>query len=146
MKSNSMVGTSMAIGLFNAGLLGAICISLASSWAFGEIFGWAHSLNNKIKEAKWFYANYFFTLFTAGAVVLIPGAPLVLITLFVQVIAVTLLPAALVFLILLLNDESVMGEYRNTPAQNFIGGGIIVVIVILSTLYGLSVLFPNLFG
>ena len=80
MKSNRYLGTFMAIGLFDAGLLGAICISLASSWAFGEIFGWAHSLNNKIKEAPWFYANYFITLISAGLVVLIPHAPLVLIT------------------------------------------------------------------
>lgn len=145
MKTNHYVGTFMAIGLFDAGLLGAICISLASSWAFGEIFGWAHSLNQKIKEARWFYASYFFTLITAGLVVLIPGAPLVLITLFVQVVAVTLLPAALVFLILLLNDKKHMGEYCNTLSQNLIGGFIVVSIVILSSLYGISVMFPNLF-
>jgi Mn2+/Fe2+ NRAMP family transporter len=36
----------------------------------------------------------------------------VLITLFVQVIATTLLPAALVFLILLLNDKKTMGKVR----------------------------------
>jgi Mn2+/Fe2+ NRAMP family transporter len=77
--------------------------------------------------------------------VLIPGAPLVLITLFVQVVAVTLLPAALVFLILLLNDKKHMGEYSNTLSQNLIGGFIIISIVILSTLYGISVMFPNLF-
>jgi len=142
---NHYVGTFMAIGLFDAGLLGAICISLASSWAFGEIFGWAHSLNRKIKEAPWFYAFYFFTLITAGLVVLIPGAPLVLITLFVQVVAVTLLPAALVFLILLLNDRKRMGEYCNSPTENVIGGIIVVSIVTLSTLYGVSVMFPRLF-
>lgn len=84
-------------------------------------------------------------LVTAGLVVLIPNAPLVLITLFVQVIAVTLLPAALVFLILLLNDKKTMGHYANTSTQNIICGFIVVVIVILSTLYGLSVLFPNMF-
>ena len=145
MKTNRYVGTFMAIGLFDAGLLGAICISLASSWAFGEIFGWAHSLNQKIKEAPWFYASYFFTLITAGLVVLIPGAPLVLITLFVQVIAVTLLPAALVFLILLLNDRQTMGDYCNGVWQNLIGGFIVVTIVLLSSLYGISVMFPNLF-
>jgi Mn2+/Fe2+ NRAMP family transporter len=78
--------------------------------------------------------------------VLIPKAPLVLITLFVQVIAVTLLPAALVFLILLLNDEKTMGEYRNSLGQNIVGTVIVSGIVILSTLYGISVLFPNLFG
>ncbi len=145
MGINKYVGTLLAIGLFDAGFLGAICISLASSWAFGEVFGWAHSLNKKVKEAPWFYASYFFTLITAGIVVLIPGAPLVLITLFVQVIAVTLLPAALVFLILLLNDKDTMGDYKNTIAQNVINIAIVVVIIILSTLFGISALFPNLF-
>jgi Mn2+/Fe2+ NRAMP family transporter len=145
MKTDRYVGTFLAIGLFDAGLLGAICISLASSWAFGEIFGWAHSLNVKIKQAPWFYASYFVTLVIAGLVVLIPGAPLVLITLFVQVVAVTLLPAALVFLILLLNDRQTMGQYCNTASQNWIAGGIVVAIVVLSTLYGVSVLFPDKF-
>jgi NRAMP (natural resistance-associated macrophage protein)-like metal ion transporter len=145
MGINKYLGTFLAIGLFDAGFLGAICISLASSWAFGEIFGWAHSLNNKIKEAPWFYGSYFIALITAGTVVLIPGAPLVLITLFVQVIAVTLLPAALVFLILLLNDGELMGKFKNTRAQNIISVTIVVCIVLLSTLYAVSTLFPNLF-
>jgi Mn2+/Fe2+ NRAMP family transporter len=117
MPTNTVVGTSMAIGLFDAGLLGAICLSLASSWAFGEVFGWAHSLNNRIKEAPWFYASYMVALVTAGLVVLIPNAPLVLITLFVQVVAVTLLPAALVFLILLLNEKQVMGARQHAASQ-----------------------------
>ena len=145
MKTNKYLGTFLAIGLFNAGFLGAICISLASSWAFGEVFGWAHSLNKKVKEAPWFYATYFITLITAGLVVLIPGAPLVLITLFVQVIAVTLLPAALVFLILLLNNEEMMGKFKNTLWLNIVDFTIVIVIIILSTLYGISALFPNLF-
>jgi NRAMP (natural resistance-associated macrophage protein)-like metal ion transporter len=145
MKTNKYAGTFMAIGLFDAGFLGAICISLASSWAFGEVFGWAHSLNNKIREAPWFYGSYFFSLITAGCVVLIPNAPLVLITLFVQVVAVTLLPAALVFLILLLNNKKTMGEYTNTLWQNIVATTIVVAIVILSTLYGVSALFPDLF-
>ena len=145
MKTNNLLGTFLAIGLFNAGFLGAICISLASSWAFGEVFGWAHSLNLKVKQAPWFYAAYFITLVLAGGVVLIPNAPLVLITLFVQVIAVTLLPAALVFLILLLNNEELMGKYKNTRLQNIISITIVLVIIVLSTLYGLGTLFPGLF-
>jgi Mn2+/Fe2+ NRAMP family transporter len=145
MPMNKWIGSIVAIGLFDAGLLGAICISLASSWAFGEVFGWAHSLNNKIKEAPWFYAYYFFDLLLAGTVVLIPNAPLVLITLFVQVIATTLLPAALVFLILLLNDESIMGKYKNKPFDNIANISIVVMLIIISTGYGISVLFPNMF-
>ena len=145
MKTDKYVGTLLAIGLFDAGFLGAICISLSSSWAFGEVFGWAHSLNHKIREAPWFYAFYLFALITAGGVVLIPGAPLVMITLFVQVIAVTLLPAALVFLILLLNNEELMGKYKNSFWENVANTVIVVAIIILSTLYGISALFPELF-
>jgi Mn2+/Fe2+ NRAMP family transporter len=143
MGINKYLGTLLAIGLFDAGLLGAICISLASSWAFGEVFGWAHSLNSRIREAQWFYAFYFFALISAGAVVLIPGAPLVLITLFVQVIAVTLLPASLVFLILMLNNEESMGRYRNGVFQNIANVAIALAIIVLSTMYAISTLFPN---
>ena len=145
MGINQYLGTFLAIGLFDAGFLGAICISLASSWAFGEVFGWAHSLNYRVKEAPWFYASYFFLIVSAGSVVLIPKAPLVLITLFVQVVAVTLLPAALTFLLLLLNNEELMGKYKNNMTQNVINFSIVTVIITLSTLYGVSVLFPNLF-
>jgi Mn2+/Fe2+ NRAMP family transporter len=144
MGIDKWLGTLLAVGLFDAGFLGAICISLASSWAFGEVFGWAHSLNQNVKQAPWFYAYYFFTLVFAGVVVLIPGAPLVLITLFVQVIAVTLLPAALVFLIVLLNDEQTMGEHKNTWFQNVANIGIVSLIIVVSTLYGVSAVFPNI--
>jgi NRAMP (natural resistance-associated macrophage protein)-like metal ion transporter len=144
MGFNKWIGTFLAIGLFDAGFLGAICISLASSWAFGEVFGWAHSLNNKIREAPWFYGSYLLLVASAGAVVLLPGAPLVLITLFVQVIATTLLPAAMVFLILLLNDKERMGEYRNTRMQNVLSVTVVIVIVTLSTMYAVTALFPHL--
>ncbi len=134
-----------AIGLFDAGFLGALCISLSSSWAVGEVFGWAHSLNHKVRDAPWFYLLYLFTLFSSGAVVLIPGAPLVAITMFVQVIAVTLLPAALIFLLLLLNDRSVMGEFVNTRWQNITNWGIVIIVTCMSTLLGIQTLFPKLF-
>ena len=133
-----------AIGLFDAGFLGALCISLATSWAVGEVFGWAHSLNKKVKEAPWFYGIYLAMLLTSGAVVLIPNAPLIMITMFVQVVAVTLLPAALVFLILLLNDKPLMGKHVNTHWQNIINWGIVIFTVIMSSCLGIGTLFPDL--
>lgn len=144
-KINFYVGTFLAIGLFDAGLLGAICISLASSWALGEVFGWAHSLNTKVKQAPWFFIFRVIILCTAGIVVMIPHAPLIAITLFVQVIAVTLLPSTLVFLILLLNNEELMGKYKNNLLQNILGTAMVTLIVVVSTLYGISIIFPHLF-
>ena len=135
-----------AIGLFDAGFLGALCISLSTSWAVGEVFGWAHSLNRSVREAPWFYAMHVVMLLTAGMVVLIPRAPLITITMFVQVVAVTLLPSALVFLILLLNDKSVMGQHVNTRWQNIANGTIVFFVIAVSTVFGLSTVFPGLFG
>ncbi len=139
--------TLFAIGLFDAGLLGALCISLATSWAVGEVFGWAHSLNKSVREAPWFYVVYLLMLISAGVVTLISSTKLQDgITLFVQVVAVTLLPAALVFLILLLNDKPLMGEYVNTRWQNFVNWTIVVFVIAISTVYAVSVLFPQWFS
>jgi NRAMP (natural resistance-associated macrophage protein)-like metal ion transporter len=136
-----------AIGLFDAGLLGALCISLATSWALGEVFGWAHSLNRSVKQAPWFYVAYVLMLMSAGVVSLIASVDLQnIITIFVQVVAVTLMPAALVFLILLLNDRSLMGDHVNTRWQNIANWSITAFVILMSTAYGVSVLFPEWFG
>jgi NRAMP (natural resistance-associated macrophage protein)-like metal ion transporter len=132
-----------AIGLFDAGFLGALCISLSSSWAFGEVFGWAHSLNLSVREAPWFYVVYGGMLASAGGLTLLPGAPLIDITMFVLVVAVTLLPASLVFLLILLNDRTWMGEHVNRPWQNTVSVSIVLLVVVMSTLFALTTLFPG---
>ncbi len=146
MPLHPYVGIILAIGLFDAGLIGALSVSLASSWAVGEVFGWSHSLNDRLGQAKWFNVFRLSIMVIAGAIVLIPNAPLGAITLFVQVIAVTLLPAALVFLIVLLNQEELVGSYKNTRVQNILAGTIVTVILALSTVYAVGSLFPHLFG
>jgi Mn2+/Fe2+ NRAMP family transporter len=133
-----------AIGLFDAGLLGALCISLATSWAMGEVFGWAHSLNRSVREARWFYVIYVLMLLSAGFVSLVASIAVQnVITIFVQVVAVMLLPAALVFLILLLNDEGLMGQHVNTRWQNIANWSITILVVAAATLYAISVIFPE---
>ncbi|MGA2221480.1 MAG: divalent metal cation transporter [Verrucomicrobiia bacterium] len=136
-----------AIGLFDAGLLGALCISLATSWALGEVFGWAHSLNKSVREAPWFYVAYVLMLMSAGVVSLVSSTKVQdVITIFVQVVAVTLLPAALFFLILILNDKQVMGEHTNTRWQNIANWSIAIFVVAISTVYGISTIYPEWFG
>jgi NRAMP (natural resistance-associated macrophage protein)-like metal ion transporter len=131
-----------AIGLFDAGLLGALCISLSTSWAVGEVFGWAHSLNKSVRDAPWFYVVYLGMLASAGFVSLVSSTPVQNnITLFVQVVAVTLLPVVLVFLILMLNDKPLMGEYVNTRWQNIINWTIVISIITISTRYAVFILF-----
>ena len=55
--------------------------------------------------------------------------------------AVTLLPAALTFLILLLNDKQLMGEYVNTLWENIANWAIVVFVIIVSTIYAVFQLF-----
>jgi Mn2+/Fe2+ NRAMP family transporter len=85
-------------------------------------------------------------LLSSGAVVLIPGAPLITITMFVQIVAVTLLPACLFFLILILNSPEFMGDRVNTRWQNIANVSIAIFMTIMSTLFALSTLFPQWFG
>jgi hypothetical protein len=39
-----------------------------------------------------------------------------------------------------------MGSYANTKFQNLIDGTILAAVIGISTLYGISTIFPNLFG
>jgi hypothetical protein len=80
----------------------------------------------------------------AAAVVMTPGTPLGLLTNAVQTLAGVLLPSATVFLLLLANDEAVLGPWVNTRTLNLITGAIVAVLVMLSIILTASVLFPEM--
>jgi Mn2+/Fe2+ NRAMP family transporter len=90
---------------------------------------------------------YVLMLMSAGVISLIASVDVQnIITIFVQVVAVTLMPAALMFLILLLNDKPLMGEHVNTRWQNIANWSITLFVIVMSTAYGVSILFPEWFG
>jgi NRAMP (natural resistance-associated macrophage protein)-like metal ion transporter len=139
-------GALFAVLLLDASLIGAAAITLASSYALGDMAGARHSLDRSIKEAPLFYGLYAFFLAAAGAVVLIPGVPLGLITEGVQALAGILLPAATVILILLCNDKEILGPWVNRPWLNGVAGVIVGVLVLLSMTLTVATLFPHLSG
>ncbi len=141
-----VVSALFAVGLTEAGFVAATTMSLSSSWAFTEVMGLARSLNQSVRQAPVFYVTYFGEVLIAGAVVLIPHAPLTLIALLVQVVNTVLMPPALMFLLLFLNDRSLMGAHVNTRFQNILVGGTAVLLFLLSAIYGLTLLFPHLLG
>ena len=59
-------------------------------------------------------------------------------------LAGVLLPSATVFLLLLANDEAVLGPWVNTRTLNLITGAIVAVLVMLSIILTASVLFPDM--
>src|ERR1700721_3599691 len=79
-----------------------------------------------------------------AAIVLIPRAPLGLITEGVQVLAGVLLPSATVFLLLLCNDKAVIGPWVNRRGTNVFTSGVIAVLITLSVVLTASVVFPQI--
>ena len=132
--------------MINAAVLGTTTISLSSAWAYGEVQGWPHSLQKPVREAPGFYAVYALCVMAAAGLVLIPRAPLQLIILSVQVLAGLMLPSAIIFLQLLLNDKEVLGErFANKRWNNIVNWTIVIVLFVLSLLLAAQVAVPTLF-
>jgi Mn2+/Fe2+ NRAMP family transporter len=142
-RSNAL-GAIFAIVLFDASIIGAAAVTLSTSYAFGDVFGMRHSLHRGFKEAKQFYLSYTAMVAAAAGIVLIPGAPLGLITTSVQALAGLLLPSASVFLLLLCNDPEVLGPWVNAKWLNGVAAVIVAVLLILSGTLMASTLFPQI--
>ena len=135
-----------ALALFDACIIGASAVSLATAYAVGDVLDLRYSLHRKPAEAKAFYAVYCGLIMLAAALVLTPGTPLGLLTNAVQTLAGVLLPSATVFLLLLCNDKAVLGPWVNTKALNLFTGTVIAVLVMLSIILTASVLYPEMSG
>jgi Mn2+/Fe2+ NRAMP family transporter len=145
--AGQIVRNGVLLLMVNAAVLGTTAISLASAWAYGEVRGWEHSLHKKLWEAPGFYATYIACVGAAAAIVLIPHVPLQLVIISVQVFAGIVLPSAIIFLQLLLNDRELLGDrWVNRPWNNYINWTIIVVLFTLSLLLAAQVMLPNLFN
>ena len=143
-QHNNILGALFAIVLLDASIVGAAAVTLATSYAFGDVFGLKHSLHRGFADAKQFYLSYTVMVVLAAAIVLIPGAPLGLITTAVQALAGLLLPSASVFLLLLCNDREVLGPWVNRPWLNWVAGVIVAVLLLLSGILMATTLFPDL--
>jgi Mn2+/Fe2+ NRAMP family transporter len=140
----SAAGAFFAIVLLNASLIGAGAVTLSTSYAFGDVFGTKGSLHRSFADAKAFYAIFSLLVAAAAAIVLIPGAPLGVITVAVQALAGVLLPSASVFLLLLCNDREVLGPWRNPSWLNVLASVIVAVLVLLSLILMATTLFPHI--
>jgi Mn2+/Fe2+ NRAMP family transporter len=142
-QHSSALGWLFAIVLLDASIIGAAAVTLSTSYAFGDVFGLKHSLHRGFSDAKEFYFSYTGMVAAAAAIVLIPGAPLGLITTAVQALAGLLLPSASVFLLLLCNDREVLGPWVNRRWLNIVAGFIVTTLLLLSGILMATTLFPD---
>ena len=136
-------GAIFALLLFDASIVGASAVTLATSYAFGDVFGLRHSLHRGVREAKLFYASYTGMVALAAAIVLIPYAPLGLITTAVQAMAGIMLPSTTVFAVLLCNDRQVLGPWVNRPWLNAVAAVIVGAMLVLSAILVVSTVAPS---
>ena len=137
-------GILFAVVLIDASIIGAAAVGLSTSYALGDVLGLKHSLHRKVTDAKLFYFVFAAIMLVSAAIVLIPGSPLGLLTVGVQVLAGVLLPSATVFLLLLCNDEEVLGPWVNGSALNIFTSAVIAILVVLSLVLTAGVLFPDM--
>lgn len=136
--SGHAVGTVFALGLVEAGAVAVLTISASTGYAVGECIGKTSSFNNSPREAALFYAANVLVALIAAAVILIPGAPLLSITLNANILATVLLPVTLVFMIMLANDRALMGKWVNRPLMNRVAIAIVAFVSVSGAAYGID--------
>jgi NRAMP (natural resistance-associated macrophage protein)-like metal ion transporter len=134
------------VGLLGASMLAGGVLPLATAFSVSEAFGWEKGLSTNPSEAPAFY-TLFTSLIVIGALVtLVPGLPLIQLLLVVQVINGLLLPALLVFIVLLASNREVMGKYRNGRWFNVLAWGTVVIIGALAILLVATTVIGPLVG
>lgn len=130
------------LGFFNASLLAAFILPLSTSYAVCEAFGWESGVDKSFADAPLFISIYTFSILAGVLIVLIPRISLISIMLISQDVNGILLPVILIFMLLIINDKSVMGSYTNKPWFNVVAWATVVVVIALTLALLIFSLFP----
>lgn len=128
-KYSSML---FGIGLFNASFFAAAILPLAASYYICEGMGWESGVDRSFSEAPHFFSIFTSMIVIGGAITLIPNINLFNILYYSQVIDGLLIPIVILFIIKLCNDPDIMGEYTNSPTQNFISYILVMLMFLLN--------------
>src|ERR1700730_16675987 len=112
-----------AAGLFNASLFAASILPISTAYAVCEGLGFESGLDKKFHEAPVFYWLSTLLIVLGAAVLLVPGLPLVYVSVLSQVANGVVLPFVLIFMLLLINDRELMGEHVNSRLYKLSGWG-----------------------
>jgi NRAMP (natural resistance-associated macrophage protein)-like metal ion transporter len=121
-----------AAGLFNASLFAASILPISTAYAVCEGLGLESGLDKRFEEAPAFYWLYTALIVFGAGVVLMPGFPLFRVMVLSQVVNGVLLPFVLVFVLFLINDRELMGDYTNPHWYNVVSWATITVMVALT--------------
>ncbi len=121
-----------SLGLFNASLFAASILPLSTAYTVCEGLGFESGVGMKFSEAPAFYWLYTALIVAGGSVILLPGLPLVKISVLSQVVNGGVLPFVLIFMLLLINNKELMEEHVNTRSFNVIAWATTVIMIVLT--------------
>lgn len=127
-------------GLLNVSILAAAILPLATAYAISEAFGFESGLDRSFSEAPVFNGLVTFFVFVPAAIAMIPGLPLVKVILVAQDVNGILLPIILIYVLRIINDRSVMGQYVNGPVYNAVAWAFSVLLIALTVVLVASTL------
>jgi len=122
-------------GLFNASLFAASILPISTAYTVCEGLGFESGVDHSFKQAPFFYWLYTILLAAGAGFVLLPGVPLVKVSILSQVINGIALPAVLIFMLLLINKKELMGSHTNSRLFNVIAWATTAVLILLSLAY-----------
>ena len=131
-------------GLFNASLFAAAILPLSTAYSVCEGMGWERGIDKKLHEAPWFYGIYTALIALGAGAILAPGVPLLKVLYLSQVANGVLLPAVLLFMLILANRRDLMGENVNSKTFNLVAWVLVVSLIVMTfflsvaTLLGLA--------
>ena len=135
-----------AVGLLNAAVFTASILPLSTAYYVCEAFGFERGVDNSFRDAPVFYGLYLALIVIGAGVVIIPGAPLLAIIFYSQVLNGVLLPVVLVLMLLLVNNQRLMGRWTNGKLFNGIAWATVVVVATLTVISTVQTIFPNIGG
>src|SRR6266852_4477732 len=104
-------------------------LTLSTAYTVCEGLGFESGVGKKFDEAPAFYWLYTLLIAAGAGVILTPNLPLVKITVLSQVVNGIVLPFVLIFMLLLVNKKSLMGEYVNSRFFNVIAWATTVIMI-----------------
>ena len=123
-------------GLFNASIFAASILPLSTAYTVCEGLGLESGLDKRWGEAKGFYWLYTILVGAgAAAVLFIPNPLLIKVTVLSQVLNGVLLPPVLIYMLLLINKNRLMGKYVNGRVFNWIAWTTAVILIAITGVY-----------
>jgi len=130
--AGNLASAIFAFGLLVASIFSATILPLATAFYICEAFGFEAGVDKTMKDAPEFYGLFTAIIIIGATIILIPGAPLLQISLGSQVINGMLLPVVLICMMLMVNKRDLMGEYINNKFKNWVGWTTIVILIALT--------------